>query len=460
MKKTSKIFICESCGHEHIKWMGQCDSCKKWGTIIEEIVITGGAKSNSDIAMSELINKDSTLDSPISLDQIETNHNSLFSSGDSELDRVLGGGIVPGSLVLFGGQPGIGKSTLLLQISLHISSKVLYISGEESEKQIKIRANRICKKANPECYVLTEIRIETIIQHICKQKPSLIVIDSIQTLFSEFLDSPIGSISQVKACTQELIKVAKKLNIAILIVSHVTKEGSLAGPKVMEHMVDTVLQFEGDRNHLFRLLRCLKNRFGSTSELGVYEMKYFGLKAVDNPSQFFVSRNSRHLSGVSTGISLEGGRPMIIEVQALVSSAVYGTPQRSTTGFNGKRLNLLLAVLEKRAGFKLALKDVFLNITGGIIIDDPALDLAAIAAILSSNFDIATEKDDCFTAEIGLTGEIRPVSNISIRIIEASKLGYKRIFISKFCKVENTLTSDIEIIRVANIDEFTKILFL
>ena len=353
---------------------------------------------------------------------------------DGELNRVLGGGIVPGSLILLGGEPGIGKSTLLLQISLKLPYKTLYVSGEESQKQIKMRAERINPNSN-NCYILTETKTQNIFKQIEELEPDIVVVDSIQTLHSDYIESSSGSISQIKECTTELIQFAKETATPVILIGHITKDGNIAGPKILEHMVDTVLQFEGDRNHVFRILRANKNRFGSTNELGIYEMQGSGLREVSNPSEILISKKDEDLSGNAIAATLEGMRPLMIEVQALVSTAVYGTPQRSATGFNAKRLNMLLAVLEKRAGFRLGAKDVFLNITGGINVDDPAIDLAVVAAILSSNEDITIDKDFCFAGEVGLTGEIRPVNKVEQRIHEAEKLGFSTIFVSKHNKI-------------------------
>jgi DNA repair protein RadA/Sms len=353
---------------------------------------------------------------------------------DAEFNRVLGGGMVHGSLTLLGGEPGIGKSTLLLQIALRLEYKTLYVSGEESQKQIKMRAERINPSSN-NCYILTETKTQNIFKQIEALEPDIVIIDSIQTLHSDYIESSAGSISQVKECTTELIKFAKETATPVLLIGHITKDGNIAGPKILEHMVDTVLQFEGDRNHVFRILRANKNRFGSTNELGIYEMQGSGLREVSNPSEILISEKDGELSGNAIAATLEGMRPLMIEVQALVSTAVYGTPQRSATGFNAKRLNMLLAVLEKRAGFRLGAKDVFLNITGGITVDDPAIDLAVVASILSSNEDVALQSDYCFAAEVGLSGEIRPVQRVEQRIIEAEKLGFSTIFVSKYNKI-------------------------
>lgn len=371
---------------------------------------------------------------PLRVNEISIDKEIRLNTFDLEFNRVLGGGLVPGSLTLLGGEPGVGKSTLLLQIALKLPYKTLYVSGEESQKQIKMRADRIHPNSE-NCFILTETKTQNIFQQIEATEPDIVVIDSIQTLHTDYIESTAGSISQIRECTAELIKFAKETNTPVILIGHITKDGTIAGPKILEHMVDTVLQFEGDRNYVYRILRSLKNRFGSTSELGIYEMQGSGLREVNNPSEILISKNDEGLSGTSIASTVEGMRPLMIEIQALVSTAVYGTPQRSTTGYNAKRLNMLLAVLEKRAGFKLAAKDVFLNITGGISVDDPAIDLAVIAAILSSNEDIPIEKGVCFAAEVGLAGEIRPVQRIDQRILEAEKLGFSTIYVSKNNKI-------------------------
>ena len=376
---------------------------------------------------------------------------------DGELNRVLGGGIVPGSLILLGGEPGIGKSTLLLQISLKLPYKTLYVSGEESQKQIKMRAERITSNAD-NCYILTETKTQNIFRQIQEIEPEIVIIDSIQTLHTEYIEASPGSISQIRETTAELIKFAKETNVPVILIGHITKDGTIAGPKILEHMVDTVLQFEGDRNHVYRILRSLKNRFGSTSELGIYEMLGSGLREVSNPSEILISHKDVTLSGTAIASTLEGMRPLMIEIQALVSTAVYGTPQRSTTGYNAKRLNMILAVLEKRAGFRLGTKDVFLNITGGISIDDPAIDLAVVAAILSSNEDIPIGEGYCFAGEVGLSGEIRPINRVDQRIQEAEKLGFSTIFVSKYNKIslKNTF---IKVKLVSKIEDVASELF-
>jgi DNA repair protein RadA/Sms len=377
---------------------------------------------------------------------------------DTELHRVLGGGLVPGSIILLGGDPGIGKSTLLLQLAISDTIKTLYVSGEESDRQIKMRADRI-GRVNESCFLLTETNLQNIVLHANEIQPEIIIIDSIQTLFSSHIESSPGSISQVRECTAQLLRYAKQTNIPIFLIGHITKDGSLAGPKVLEHMVDVVLQFEGDRNHIYRLLRTIKNRFGSTNELGIYEMHGAGLRGVENPSEILITNTDKDLSGIAIASTIEGMRPLLVEVQALVSSAAYGTPQRSSTGFDSKRLNMLLAVLEKRCGFKLGSKDVFLNIAGGIKVDDPAIDLAVAMAVLSSNADLAIPKTVAFAGEIGLSGEIRPVNRIEQRISEAEKLGYKQIVVSKYSKGLELKKSDIEVFSCGKIEEVVKFVF-
>ncbi len=453
MAKVKTTFYCQNCGTQHSKWQGQCSACKEWNTLVEEVIQTPDKKDWK----SPTVREAKRVSKPLKIAEIEVSSETRLDTNNAELNRVLGGGIVPGSLTLLGGEPGIGKSTLLLQISLHLSHKTLYVSGEESQQQIKMRASRI--NSNPaNCYILTETKTQNIFKQIEALKPEIVIVDSIQTLHSDYIESSPGSISQVRECTAELIKFAKETGVPVILIGHITKEGSIAGPKVLEHMVDTVLQFEGDRNHVYRILRANKNRFGSTHELGIYEMLGSGLREVSNPSEILISKNDEGLSGTAISSTLEGARPLMIEIQALVSSAVYGTPQRSTTGYNAKRLNMLLAVLEKRAGFRLGAKDVFLNVTGGISVDDPAIDLAVIAAILSSNEDIAIPKDICFAAEIGLAGEIRPVTRAEQRITEAEKLGFSTIMISSQTKLPKT-NYTIKIKKVAKIEDVVSFLF-
>lgn len=429
MAKVKTTFFCQNCGAQYAKWQGQCTSCKSWNTIVEEVV----QKPDKSDWKSSTSSSNERVSKPLKISEIDTSKTPRLNTTDNELNRVLGGGIVPGSLILLGGEPGIGKSTLMLQLSLKLPYKTLYVSGEESQKQIKLRAERIHPNGE-QCYILTETKTQHIFKQIESLEPDILVIDSIQTLQSDFIEASAGSVSQIKQCTSELMKFAKETATPVILIGHITKDGSIAGPKILEHMVDTVLQFEGDRNHVFRILRAHKNRFGSTHELGIYEMQGSGLKEVQNPSEILISKKDITLSGNAIAVTLEGMRPLLVEVQALVSSAVYGTPQRSATGFNAKRLNMLLAVLEKRAGFRLGAKDVFLNITGGITVDDPAIDLAVVAAILSSNNDDAITENFCFAAEVGLSGEIRPVQRVDQRIMEAEKLGFETIFIAKHNK--------------------------
>ena len=451
MAKLKTSFFCQNCGTQYAKWQGQCNACKEWNTIVEEVIQKeekSGWKPTSEVRKAP---------KPLKINEIDSSQEVRMNTLDGELNRVLGGGIVPGSLTLLGGEPGIGKSTLLLQISLKLPYKTLYVSGEESQKQIKMRAERITPNGD-NCYILTETKTQNIFQQIQEIEPEIVIIDSIQTLHTDYIESTAGSISQIRECTAELIKFAKETNVPVILIGHITKDGTIAGPKILEHMVDTVLQFEGDRNHVYRILRSLKNRFGSTSELGVYEMLGSGLREVSNPSEILLSHREEELSGTAIASTLEGMRPLMIEIQALVSTAVYGTPQRSTTGYNAKRLNMLLAVLEKRAGFRLGTKDVFLNVTGGISVDDPAIDLAVVAAILSSNEDIAVGKDFCFAGEIGLSGEIRPVNRVEQRIQEAEKLGFATIFVSKYNKIA-IKNSIIKIVLVSKIEEVAEHLF-
>lgn len=418
MAKTKTRFFCQSCGTQHAQWQGQCHACKSWNTLVEEVV------EKTEKAWKE--EGSNPANQAVLLEEITTDTEIRIDTKDPELNRVLGGGMVPGAVILLGGEPGIGKSTLLLQLALVSAYPILYVSGEESEKQIKLRADRM-GVSTQKCYVLSETQTAKIFRQLKKSPPKIIIIDSIQTLQTSRVESSPGSITQIRECAAEMIQYAKDTNTPVLLVGHINKEGSIAGPKILEHMVDTVLQFEGDRNHFYRILRAQKNRFGATSEIGIYEMQQNGLKAVVNPSQLMLSNTQHGLSGQSIAAAVEGIRPLLIEVQALVSTAVYGTPQRSSTGFNTKRLNMLLAVLEKRAGFALASKDVFINLTGGISIDDPALDLAIVAAILSSHHDIPLTKKIAFAGEVGLSGEIRPVPKIEQRIQEAARLGFETI---------------------------------
>lgn len=453
MAKTKTAFFCQNCGTQHAKWVGQCPACKQWNTVVEEVI-----QKEEKASWKSTSNNPKKTARPLRIQEISTEKELRLNTCDLEFNRVLGGGLVPGSLVLLGGEPGIGKSTLLLQIALKLPYKTLYVSGEESQKQIKMRADRI-HPDNETCFILTETKTQNIFRQIEAVEPDIVVIDSIQTLHSDHIESAAGSISQIRESTAELIKFAKETNTPVILIGHITKDGTIAGPKILEHMVDTVLQFEGDRNYVYRILRALKNRFGSTAELGIYEMQGNGLREVNNPSEVLISKNDGTLSGTAIAATVEGMRPLMIEIQALVSTAVYGTPQRSATGYNAKRLNMLLAVLEKRAGFKLGAKDVFLNITGGISVDDPAIDLAVIAAILSSNSDIPIEKGVCFAAEVGLAGEIRPVQRVDQRILEAEKLGFTTVFASKSNKI--TLKNpDIDIQLVSKIEDVVLGLFV
>ena len=449
MAKIKTAYYCQKCGTQYPQWHGQCKNCGEWNTLIEEIVEK--KSSHYDILGSgkqKIIN----------ITEVETGTEVRLKTISEELNRVLGGGIVLGSVTLIGGEPGIGKSTLLLQLALKMKKKILYVSGEESASQIKMRADRITNIQNPNCFLYTETSIEKILMEAKNLQPDLMIVDSIQTLQSQLLESAAGTVSQIRECSGELIKFAKEKNIPVILVGHITKDGQIAGPKVLEYMVDVVLNFDGDRNHLFRLLRAQKNRFGSTQEIGIYEMVTQGLKEIKNPSEILITKKFEELSGNAVAVTLEGNRPMLLEIQSLVSTAVYGTPQRSCTGFDSKRLNMLLAVLEKRAGFMLGAKDVFLNITGGIKTDDPALDLAVIAAILSSNDDMAISEKYCFAGEIGLSGEIRPVPQIEQRISEAEKLGYEKIFVSKLNKIPKRKFG-ISIEEVSKIEEFHDKLF-
>ena len=450
MSKKNSIFYCQNCGTSSSKWLGKCPSCNQWNTFVEER--TSKKESKKDGYVSNIKN------TPKLLKEISYNSENRIITRDNELNRVLGGGIVPGSLILLGGDPGIGKSTLLLQFALSSKSKkILYVSGEESEKQIKMRAERINKNSE-HCYILTETSTNNIFQEIEKIQPDILIIDSIQTIHTSYLESAPGSVSQIRECTSELIKFAKETSTAVLLIGHINKDGAIAGPKVLEHMVDTVLQFEGDHNHVYRILRTIKNRFGSASELGVYEMSGNGLRQVTNPSEILITERDENTSGVAIAGTIEGARPLLVEIQSLVSSAVYGTPQRSTTGFDTRRMNMLLAVLEKRCGFRLGAKDVFLNITGGIKIDDTAIDLAVVCSILSSDQDVPLDNQICFAGEIGLSGEIRAVNRIDQRISEARKLGYKKIIISKYNKF-NSKDFNIEIVKCGKIEEVFRLLF-
>ncbi len=449
MVKSKSIYVCQSCGATSPKWIGRCPSCNEWNTYTEEIRTTSPK-------IPALANSFSSGNSPVLLHEVKDSKQERYSTHNTEFDRVLGGGLVPGSVTLIGGEPGIGKSTLLLQIAQNFTGKVLYVSGEESAEQIKMRAVRL-NGENNNLFFLAEVLTEAVITHSKNLKPDILIIDSIQTLRTENIESSPGTVSQIRECANLLLYYAKETGIPVLLVGHITKEGSLAGPKVLEHVVDTVLQFEGDNNFNYRIIRANKNRFGSTSEIGIFEMIESGLREVPNPSEFLLSSASKQYSGISICAAVEGIRPFLIEVQSLVSSAVYGTPQRSCTGFDTRRLNMLLAVLEKRVGFKLSTKDVFLNIAGGLKVSDPAIDLAVVCAVLSSDIDRPIPNGTCFVGEIGLSGEIRPTSRIEQRISEAQKLGFKRIFIPNQ-KKHHPNNMDIEVIEVDKVENvFSKI---
>lgn len=452
MAKSKTVYLCQNCGAESAKWIGRCPSCGEWNTYHEEIIAPSPRKESSFVI-------DQEKKRPVLLDEVKSDEKSRQKTGLSELDRILGGGMVGGSLILLGGEPGVGKSTLALQLALALKNKrILYVSGEESEEQISLRAKRI-KKSNPDCYILSETELEAILTHSENIKPGLIIIDSIQTIRTGMLESSAGSVSQVRECAAQLLKYSKITGIPVFLIGHITKDGTLAGPKVLEHIVDVVLYFEGDNNFVYRILRSVKNRFGSTSEIGIFEMLESGLREVDNPSELFINQHDEPLSGISIAATVDGLRPFLIETQALVSSAVYGTPQRSSTGFDIRRLNMLLAVLEKRAGFRLGVKDVFLNIAGGIKVSDPAIDLAILSSVLSSNLDIPIERNICFAGEAGLSGEIRPVSRIEQRIKEASKMGFEKIYISKYHRNISVKDTLIKIVPVGKIEHLVKSLF-
>jgi DNA repair protein RadA/Sms len=459
VSKTKTTFFCQSCGAQAAKWVGKCNSCGEWNTLVEEIVQKENKNDRLRLFTSNK-NPNNQANKPVLLQDIGLSDFPRIAVPGQELTRVLGGGIVPGSLVLFGGEPGIGKSTLMLQLALRLKNlKILYVSGEESEQQLKMRAERI-GITTENCFILQETNTQNIFAQIELVQPQLVIIDSIQTIHTTFIESSPGSVSQVRECAAEFLRFAKETNVPVFMIGHITKEGSLAGPKVLEHMVDTVLQFEGDRNHIYRLLRATKNRFGSTNEMGIYEMNGSGLKEVTNPSEILITNRSEATSGVAIGATLEGNRPMLIETQALVSTAAYGIPQRSSNGFDLRRLAMLLAVLEKRCGFKLSIKDVFINIAGGIKVEDPGIDLALVCGILSSNEDLPIAQNICFAAEVGLTGEIRPVSRIEQRISEADKLGFEKVFISSHnLKGLDLKNFKIEIISVSKIEEVFQKLF-
>lgn len=454
MARSKTVYVCQNCGADSPKWIGRCPSCNQWNTYVEEILTKKTGSSSF-----------STFGSPArpeKLSDISVQTSVRIDTRDNEFNRVVGGGLVPGSLVLIGGEPGIGKSTLALKIALNLHQiKVIYVSGEESGQQLKLRSERTSLKSssgNPIIY--TETGLENILTLAEHEKPGIIIIDSIQTLTSQDIESTAGSVSQVRECAARLLKYAKETHTPVLLIGHITKDGSIAGPKVLEHIVDVVLQFEGDTHHMFRILRSLKNRFGSTNEIGVYEMRGTGLIEISNPSEIFIGRNPEHLSGIAVTATMEGIRPLLVEVQALVSTAAYGTPQRSATGFDLRRLNMLLAVLEKRANFKLAAKDVFLNIAGGLRVDDPASDLGVISSVLSSTIDIAVDNQSCFAGEVSLSGEIRPVNRLEQRLLEAEKLGFKRMFISEYSKKGIDFNKfRMEITFLSKVQQIPKLLF-
>ncbi len=454
MAKLKTVYFCSSCGNESPKWMGKCPACNEWGTLVEEIVRKDAMSKNNDTRSFE-----TGQSIPQLIEDIRADEEPRIDMLDGELNRVLGGGLVPASLVLIGGEPGIGKSTLVLQTMLKLNNiKTLYVSGEESARQIKLRADRLNIR-NDNSLIVCETNLDNIFTHIRSTTPQLVIIDSIQTVYSEALESSPGSISQVRECAASILKFAKQSGTPVLLIGHITKEGSIAGPKVLEHIVDTVLQFEGDHHYMYRILRSIKNRFGSTAELGIYEMNQSGLREVSNPSELLLTQNHDGLSGVSISAAIEGIRPLLIETQALVSTAAYGTPQRSSTGFDIRKMNMLLAVLEKRAGFKLAQKDVFLNIAGGLRVSDPGLDLAVISSVLSSSLDISIDRDTCLTGEVGLSGEIRPINRIEQRILEAEKLGFKQILIPANNLKGFNAKLNLEIKEVKKVSDAFRLLF-
>ena len=452
MAKTKTVFVCQNCGAKEAKWTGRCNVCGEWNSFVEEVEVQTKGRGNAVIGTPS--------SKALKLSEIKVNADIRMDTGDGELNRVLGGGMVPGSMILLGGEPGIGKSTLVLQFALHsCCGRVLYVSGEESISQIKMRAQRLGTD-NDDCLFLSGNSLEMVLEHARAIQPDLLIIDSIQTLATETVDSIPGSLSQIRECTNALLRFSKENTISTILIGHITKDGQLAGPKILEHMVDTVLQFEGDQQYMYRILRSIKNRFGSTSEIGIYEMLQSGLRQVSNPSELLLSNHAEELSGIAVSATIEGVRPILLEVQALVSTAAYGVPQRSATGFDSRRLNMLLAVLEKRVGFRLASKDVFLNIAGGIRVSDPALDLAVVMAILSSNIDSALSGDTVFAGEVGLSGEIRAVSRIEQRIAEAGKLGFRRIFVPLGNKKGYTRKNDaIEVCFVSKIADLCRSLF-
>lgn len=452
MAKTKNQYVCQECGADSPKWIGKCPSCGNWNTYVEEIVVS----KSGNIRYAQPSDKISS--KPLSFDKIQSENYSRLETGISEFDRILGGGIVPGGFILLGGEPGIGKSTLALQLALNSKSKVLYVSGEESASQIKMRAERI-GKLNTECLIYNETLLEDIISHFNNEKPSILIIDSIQTIYTSLVESAPGSVSQVRECAAQLLRLCKESSIPVIIIGHITKDGLLAGPKVLEHIVDTVIQFEGDQHLTYRILRTLKNRFGAVPELAIFEMDGTGLHQVLNPSGYFLHQNESNLSGVAVACTLDGIKPLLIEIQALVSSSMYGTPQHTATGFDYRRLNMLLAVLEKKGGLNISNKDVFLNIAGGIKIQDTAADLAILAAIVSSRTDQPVSASVCCCAEVSLTGELRPVNKIEVRIAEAQKLGFTRFVVSSYHKNLNLKIKDIEIQKASSVNDAMKVIF-
>ncbi|MGZ8509641.1 MAG: DNA repair protein RadA [Chitinophagaceae bacterium] len=457
MSKVKTAYFCQNCGYESVKWVGQCPSCGQWNTFVEELIQKEASKNNNDW---KNYHEEKRSNKTISLNEIKSSEEKRLLTADPELNRVLGGGIVPGSIVLVAGEPGIGKSTLFLQNGLWLKDAiVLYISGEESEQQIKMRADRM-KLRNENFYLLTETSTQIIFQEIKKLKPQLVIVDSVQTLQTPLIDSSPGSVSQIRECAAEFQRFAKETNTPVFLIGHITKDGSIAGPKILEHMVDTVLQFEGDRHYAYRILRTLKNRFGSTSELGIYEMTDEGMRGVANPSEILITQKEDQLSGIAIAATIEGMRPLLIEVQALVTQSVYGTPQRTVSGFDLRRLQLLLAVLEKRGGFHFGLKDVFLNIAGGLKVEDPSIDLAVLCALLSSYEDVPVGHHICFAGEVGLSGEIRAVNRIDQRIAEAEKLGFEKIIVSKYNQKGLAKQKfNIEIVTMGRVEEVYQYLF-
>lgn len=452
MAKSKSVFICSNCGNEAVKWIGRCPACGEWNTYVEEVIY----KSSKNLAFKSGL----TAASPVKITSVKSDALTRIDTKISELNRILGGGMVPGSLMLIGGEPGIGKSTLVLQLALVLDNlKVLYVSGEESAQQIKMRADRIAEAQGENCYLLGEVLIENIFAQVENIKPDLVIVDSIQTIYSESGESLPGSITQVRDCTSRFLKFAKESSTPVILVGHITKDGTLAGPKILEHIVDVVLLFEGENTLSYRVLRTTKNRYGSTSELGIFEMHENGLLEVTNPSEILLSHSDEELSGIATAATIDGHRPFLIEVQALVSTAAYGTPQRSTTGFDVRRLNMLLAVLEKRAGFKIATKDVFLNIAGGIKVTDPAIDLAVISSVISSGLDRPISNNICFAGEVSLSGEIRPVNHIEQRIREAEKIGFQKIVVSGYNKLQSLRNTKIKVIKANKVEQAIRSLF-